>query len=93
MQSSQNKSTMQAVQTNSTLQNNLPMPALENISTNLFTNTAVQNSGQNNFKDYMQIPADNRFTDPIGSFKGKPATPAELEMAAKMVKFFENNPI
>ena len=92
MQSSQNKSTMQAVQTNSAMQTgqtNLNMPALENIS----TTTAVVNSGQNNFKDYMQIPADNRFTDPIGSFKGKPATPAELEMAAKMAKFFENNPI
>jgi hypothetical protein len=93
MQSSQNKSTMQAVQTNSTLQNNLPMPALENISTNLFTTTTVVNSGQNNFKDYMQIPADNRFTDPIGSFKGKPASPRELEMAKKMLNFFENNPI
>lgn len=83
MQNAPNKSTMQ------TGQPNLNMPALENIS----TITAVVNSGQNNFKDYMQIPADNRFTEPIGSFKGKPATPAELEMAAKMVKFFEKNPI
>ena len=76
MQNAPNNSTMQAVQNNSTQQNNLTMPALENISTNLFTNTT-----------------SSRFTDPIGSFKGKAATPRELEMAKKMLKFFENNPI
>jgi len=35
----------------------------------------------------------NRFTDPISSFKGAAPNAKELEMAAKMVKFFENNPI
>ena len=51
------------------------------------------NSEQNNLKDYAQTPKDNRFTDAISSFKGAQATSKEMEMAAKMVKFFENNPI
>ena len=51
------------------------------------------NSEQNNLKDYAQTPEDNRFTDAISSFKGAQATSKEMEMAAKMVKFFENNPI
>lgn len=72
MQNASKKSSMQAVQNNASLQTNLNMPALENISTNT---------------------TSSRFTDPIGSFKGKAATPKELEMAKKMLKFFENNPI
>ncbi|HAL95052.1 MAG TPA: hypothetical protein DCP55_03645 [Chitinophagaceae bacterium] len=79
MQNTPKKSAMQSVQNNSNMQNgqtNLNMPAMENISTNLFTNTVPQ-----------------RFIDPISSFKGAPANAKELEMAAKMVKFFENNPI
>jgi hypothetical protein len=51
------------------------------------------NSEQNSLKDYEQTPEDNRFTDAISSFKGAQATTKEMEMAAKMVKFFENNPI
>jgi hypothetical protein len=40
------------------------------------------------------MPApENRFTDPITSFKGAPPNTKELEIAAKMVKFFEKNPI
>jgi len=79
MQNTPKKSAMQSVQNNSNMQTgqtNLNMPAMENISTNLFTNTVPQ-----------------RFIDPISSFKGAPANAKELEMAAKMVKFFENNPI
>ena len=79
MQNTPKKSAMQSFQNNSNIQNgqtNLNMPAMENISTNLFTNSVPQ-----------------RFIDPISSFKGAPANAKELEMAAKMVKFFENNPI
>jgi len=79
MQNTPKKSAMQSVQNNSNMQNgqtNLNMPAMENISTNLFTNIVPQ-----------------RFIDPISSFKGAPANAKELEIAAKMVKFFENNPI
>ena len=62
--------------------------------TNANNNNPVgRNSEQNNLKDYEQIPEDNRFTDAISSFKGAQATTKEMEMAAKMVKFFENNPI
>jgi hypothetical protein len=34
-----------------------------------------------------------RFTDPISSFKGATPNAKELEMAAKIVKFFDKNPI
>ena len=56
-------------------------------------NPGSVNSEQNSLKDYEQTPEDNRFTDAISSFKGAQATSKEMEMAAKMVKFFENNPI
>jgi hypothetical protein len=61
--------------------------------TNANNNPVGINSEQNNLKDYEQTPEDNRFTDAISSFKGAQATSKEMEMAAKMVKFFENNPI
>ena len=56
-------------------------------------NPGSVNSEQNSLKDYAQTAEDNRFTDAISSFKGAQATTKEMEMAAKMVKFFENNPI
>ena len=79
MQNVPKKSAMQPVQNNST------MPALQ---INLTTPT-LANISTNLFTNTVPL----RFIDPITSFKGAPANAKELEMAAKMVKFFENNPI
>ena len=79
MQNVPKKSAMQPVQNNST------MPALQ---INLTTPT-LANISTNLFTNTVPL----RFIDPITSFKGAPANANELEMAAKMVKFFENNPI
>ena len=79
MQNRPKKSAMQAVQNNSN------MPALQ---TNLTTPT-LANVSTNLFTNTVPL----RFIDPISSFKGATPNAKELEMAAKMVKFFENNPI
>jgi len=82
MQNTPNKSAMQLVQNNSNI------PALNSVQTNL-TTPNLANVSTNLFTNTVPL----RFIDPISSFKGSPANAKELEMAAKMVKFFENNPI
>jgi hypothetical protein len=85
-----------------TLENKSAMPALENKSAMLASNSLQNSLSEENvlykLGVYMPLPEKaptntNRFTDPISSFKGAPPNAKELEMAAKMVKFFEKNPI
>ena len=82
MQNTPNKSAMQLVQNNSNI------PALNSVQTNL-TTPNLENVSTNLFTNTVPL----RFIDPITSFKGAQPNTKELEMAAKMVKFFENNPI
>ena len=82
MQNTPKKSAMQLVQNNSN------MPALNSVQTNL-TSSNLANVSTNLFTNTVPL----RFIDPITSFKGAPPNAKELEMAAKMVKFFEKNPI
>jgi hypothetical protein len=85
-----------------TLENKSAMPVLENKSAMPASNSLQNSLSEENvlykLGVYMPTPEKaptntNRFTDPISSFKGAPPNAKELEMAAKMVKFFENNPI
>jgi hypothetical protein len=78
------------------------MPALENKSAMPASNSLQNSLSEENvlYKLGVYMPTQekaptntSRFTDPITSFKGAPANAKELEMATKMVKFFEKNPI
>ena len=80
------------------------MPAPENKSAMPSLNSAQNAPSEENVLYTLGVympPPENaptntvplRFIDPISSFKGATPNAKELEMAAKMVKFFENNPI
>ena len=79
-----------------TPENKSVMPALENKSAMPASNSLQNSLSEENvlYKLGVYMPApENRFTDTITSFKGAPPNAKELEIAAKMVKFFEKNPI
>jgi hypothetical protein len=85
-----------------TLENKSAMPVLESKSAMPASNSLQNSLSEENvlYKLGVYMPTQekaptntSRFTDPISSFKGAPPNAKELEMAAKMVKFFENNPI
>jgi hypothetical protein len=79
-----------------TPENKSVMPALENKSAMPSSNSLQNSLSEENvlYKLGVYMPSpENRFTDSISSFKGAPPNAKELEIAAKMVKFFEKNPI
>jgi hypothetical protein len=79
-----------------TPENKSVMPALENKSAMPSSNSLQNSLSEENvlYKLGVYMPApENRFTETITSFKGAPPNAKELEIAAKMVKFFEKNPI
>jgi hypothetical protein len=79
-----------------TPENKSAMPSLENKSAMPASNSLQNSQSEENvlYKLGVYMPApENRFTDTITSFKGAPPNAKELEIAAKMVKFFEKNPI